>query len=208
MGPRKPKPGQSLAELKPELALEWHPTMNGALSPADVGKASRAMVWWQCDEGHEWTATVANRVASQGCRKCIHGTGASGIEQTLCAWLADCPYLRVNPVEALPLSWRRRKTMRVDLIADLLPSDRRVAVEYDGEYWHAGKADVDIAKTRALLDAGYLVIRVRENELDYLPLQDHRLLQLQHRWSAGAQGMDVTVEAIEHWLEGWTRADQ
>lgn len=31
-----PKPGQSLAEVVPELAAEWHPTLNGELTPYDV----------------------------------------------------------------------------------------------------------------------------------------------------------------------------
>ena len=34
--PRKPKPGQSLAEVNPELAKQWHPTKNGKLTPDDV----------------------------------------------------------------------------------------------------------------------------------------------------------------------------
>jgi len=33
---RKPKPGQSLAEVNPELAKQWHPTKNGAFTAYDV----------------------------------------------------------------------------------------------------------------------------------------------------------------------------
>ena len=31
-----PKPGESLADLFPDVVAEWHPTKNGDLTPADV----------------------------------------------------------------------------------------------------------------------------------------------------------------------------
>eukprot|EP00128_Syssomonas_multiformis_P014613 Colp12_sorted_trinity150504_noHs@13036 len=55
----------------PSVAAEWHPTKNGVLSPADVLPGSRRRVWWQCKQGHEWEAMIANRVlGNTGCRKC------------------------------------------------------------------------------------------------------------------------------------------
>ena len=33
MQPRKPKPEESLADINPEVAIEWHPTKNGELTP-------------------------------------------------------------------------------------------------------------------------------------------------------------------------------
>ena len=33
---RKPPKGKSLAEVNPELAKQWHPTMNGDLTPEDI----------------------------------------------------------------------------------------------------------------------------------------------------------------------------
>ncbi len=59
----------SLAAKKPHLAQEWHPTMNGKLTPGDVKPYSSNKVWWQCKNGHEWEATVLNR-AKAGCRMC------------------------------------------------------------------------------------------------------------------------------------------
>ena len=34
--PLKPKPGQSLAEFNVELAMQWHPTKNGDLTPLEI----------------------------------------------------------------------------------------------------------------------------------------------------------------------------
>ena len=51
----------SLHTENPELANEWHPTKNGALTPADVTSASSKIVWWLGKCGHEWDAAVGNR---------------------------------------------------------------------------------------------------------------------------------------------------
>lgn len=62
-----------LVNLRPTLALEWHPTKNGRLTPADVTAGSGRKVWWRCprDARHEWQATVASRVGlGAGCPVC------------------------------------------------------------------------------------------------------------------------------------------
>ena len=69
---RKPLLGNSLAELNPELAKEWHPTENGDLTPYDVTPGSGKKVWWKCDKGddHKWESSVANRSKGRGCAIC------------------------------------------------------------------------------------------------------------------------------------------
>lgn len=63
--------GNSLADLLPALAAEWHPTRNGELTPAEVGVGSGKPVWWRCQSGHEFQAKVTDR-ARRGsqCRFC------------------------------------------------------------------------------------------------------------------------------------------
>ena len=70
MPPRKPKKGQSLADLHPELIEEWSP--NNDLTPWDYGKGSDKAVWWVCGKGHEdFISRISNRVYNhQGCPKC------------------------------------------------------------------------------------------------------------------------------------------
>ena len=41
---KKPNPGESLAELNPALAKQWHPTKNGKLTPYDVTPGSKMTV--------------------------------------------------------------------------------------------------------------------------------------------------------------------
>ncbi len=54
----------SLAITCPRVAAEWHPTKNQPLTADDVVGGSSRRVWWRCrqDEGHEWRASVSNRV--------------------------------------------------------------------------------------------------------------------------------------------------
>jgi predicted Zn-ribbon and HTH transcriptional regulator len=56
---------------RPELAVEWHPTRNAAVSPAVLGMYSLEVVWWRCAGcGHEWQATVKSRAHGAGCPSC------------------------------------------------------------------------------------------------------------------------------------------
>ena len=59
-----------LATLRPDIAVEWHPVKNGTLTPADVLPRSQKIVWWLCEKGHEWQASVANRSNGNGCPYC------------------------------------------------------------------------------------------------------------------------------------------
>jgi hypothetical protein len=66
-------PGNSLAAEFPEVAAQWHPTKNGALTPDRVLPRAGIRAWWTCPEGpdHQWEATVANRTAGgTGCPFC------------------------------------------------------------------------------------------------------------------------------------------
>jgi predicted nucleic acid-binding Zn-ribbon protein len=68
---RKPPPGRSLADVESHLAAEWHPTLNGDLTPADVLPGSQAKVWWRCPKcQREYQARVFKRTQGQGCREC------------------------------------------------------------------------------------------------------------------------------------------
>jgi hypothetical protein len=60
-----------LASKYPKLALQWHPTKNGELKPSQVVGGGKKIIWWLCDFGHEWPATIGNRVYfDSGCPVC------------------------------------------------------------------------------------------------------------------------------------------
>ena len=59
-----------LATVLPEVAAQWHPTKNGALTPDKVVPGKHRKVWWQCELGHEWEAQVSCRSGGTGCPVC------------------------------------------------------------------------------------------------------------------------------------------
>jgi hypothetical protein len=78
-----------LQTINPTLAREWHPTGNGTLTPRDVTPSSNKKVWWICDKGHEWEATINDRSRGTGCPYCSGKLATS-----------DNCLQRVNPVLA------------------------------------------------------------------------------------------------------------
>ena len=68
---REIHPGENdLASQYPQLSAQWHPTKNGLLTPDQVLLGTTRRVWWICEKGHEWQATVASRVSGCGCPVC------------------------------------------------------------------------------------------------------------------------------------------
>lgn len=65
---RKALPGfNDLAALVPEVAAQWHPTLNGTLTPDRVTTGSHKRVWWLCPLGHTWRAVVYARARGRRC---------------------------------------------------------------------------------------------------------------------------------------------
>ena len=63
----------SLAALRPDVAREWHPTLND-FTPSDVTAQSKKRAWWRCPNGpdHEWQTMVQSRggPTKSGCPFC------------------------------------------------------------------------------------------------------------------------------------------
>lgn len=62
-----PKPGASLVERFPDIARELHPTRNSSATGSNTNAGAAATLWWICDSGHEWQASVEYRT-SRGSR--------------------------------------------------------------------------------------------------------------------------------------------
>ena len=164
----RPSWESNLAVHRPDLAIEWHPTKNGLLRASDVARTTARVVWWQCasDVSHEWQASCNSRVCQEtGCPQC-HPVHASLQELGLYAELATI--LELRPLGAV-LSFGKVR-WRPDAIIDSV----HTIVEFDGSYWHAKPVTIsrDLRNTRLALEAGWRVIRVREDPLPLLTPQD------------------------------------
>ena len=59
-----------LQTVNPTLASEWNYDKNGDLKPEHFLENSGKKVWWKCQKGHEWQATINNRKKGSGCPCC------------------------------------------------------------------------------------------------------------------------------------------
>ena len=64
----------SLLAQYPNIAAEWHPTKNGALTPSNTRFNSSKTVWWLGKCSHEWQANVVTRTNGTGA--CPYCSGA------------------------------------------------------------------------------------------------------------------------------------
>jgi hypothetical protein len=60
-----------LATIAPEIAKQWHPRLNGTLTPKYVKPSSNRKVWWICHKGHVWQARVSDRRNGSSCPYCL-----------------------------------------------------------------------------------------------------------------------------------------
>lgn len=76
-----------LSARAPEVAAEWHPTKNGALTPDAVTVGTHRKVWWKCPAApdHEWDATINSRTQGTGCPFCAGRRVSSTNSLALCA---------------------------------------------------------------------------------------------------------------------------
>lgn len=202
----------SLAQRSPELAAQWHPELNGcAADEVPVGNNQR-MAWWVCAKGHPpWPALISVRYyVGSGCPKCGLST-PSDIEDRLRQRLNASRFGLRNPGNsdvAVKARWPNGRPYRVDFLGRVPQTGQPVVVEYDGRGWHEGdsREAVDAEKTRNLLGAGYVVVRVREGRLPHLPIEHPALMQLSHRWSNKDEDLAPLVDDITAWLDSLGRS--
>lgn len=81
-----------LATKFPEIAAQWHPTLNGDLRPTDVTYGSGAAIWWIITREnpltHEqedliWNAKIDNRIKGRGCPYLKNSYGETAIRNLL-----------------------------------------------------------------------------------------------------------------------------
>lgn len=82
--------------------------------------------------------------------------------------------------------------------ADIYIPSIKVAVEYDGKYWHSKKAHQDNIKNISLNSMGIFVIRVRDIGLP--PLEDFDGMIFYHGYKQGGKHMTDIITGIIHEL--------
>lgn len=183
-------PGMNdLESHNPELASQWHPTLNNGIQPNSVAPYSSTKFWWQCkeEESHVWEAPINNRNAGPNkigtrCPKCIVYKTESAFRD-LFNELTDLEFIDGR----VPVKWSKRNFTQIDILNE----ENKICIEYDGFWSHGGKPpsrfnleeciDRDVRKTEALLAAGYTVIRIRDSDLPNIPVIADKFFQIPYK---------------------------
>ena len=144
-----------IATTKPTLAAEWHPTKNGDLSPQQVTIGSGRKVWWLCPNGHEYQAKIMDRGHGTNCPICISGRQTSFAEQAFFYYIKQVRPDAINRAKGII---DNRKEL------DIYIPSIRVAIEYDGSFWHKSAESYDKEKKKYLLCKSKKIrlIRIKE----------------------------------------------
>ena len=139
------------------------------MTPMDVTPNSNRKVWWICNKGHTWQATVDHRNRGVGCPVCNSERHTSFPEYILIF------YLRKYGLEVI----HSYNANGYEL--DVYIPEKKVAIEYDGYYWHKNKANKDLEKNHRCMIDGIKLYRIREglptlhdSSIDYVIRKDQR----------------------------------
>ena len=155
----------NLAYLKPDYFEEWHPTKN-TVDPSTIGIAdSKHKPWWLCKHcGNEWQTSCNNRNKGKGCSLCDL-TPQSRQELTITFELMTI-FGEIDPK-----GFKTRLNGRMRSV-DIYVPELKLAIEFDGSYWHKNKQQMDKLKTKLLNEQGHKVIRIRQEPLRKLTPND------------------------------------
>lgn len=117
-----------LITKNPTLAKEWHPTLND--KPASsVAPNTNKKAWWLCASGHEYFARVADRNFNKsGCPKCNAISMVSKAEQELYDHLVKTTGFDIKQSD---------RTVLKPLELDMYIPEKKLAIEFNGVYWHS-----------------------------------------------------------------------
>lgn len=121
-----------LATKNPELASQWHPTLNGELTPYDVTCGSHKYIIWKCKEcGYEWEAQVAKRALyNRGCPECNKSKGEKQLDIILTQY--NVPHNSQYTFDNLVGIGGNLLRFDVPVFWDVKKTNLRMLIEYDG----------------------------------------------------------------------------
>ena len=162
-----------LQTINPTLASEWNYEKNGDLTPTNISPNSNKSVWWKCQKGHEWQTMVYNRSNGCGCPICKSERHTSFPEYAIIF------YLKKYGIDAI----HSYKSNGYEL--DIYIPSKKIAIEYDGYFWHKNREKTDLAKNAKCNNDGITLFRIRaglpslnDSSIDYIIKENQKDLHI------------------------------
>ena len=90
-----------LSTVNPMIAKEWDYEKNEKLIPEEITSGSGKKVWWKCEKGHSWNASIISRNRGNGCPICANRIALEG-------------YNDITANEELFKSWNYKKNIELN----------------------------------------------------------------------------------------------
>lgn len=156
-----------LSATNPELLKEWDYTLNTKFSPDKINPGSHLKVNWICkrNPSHKWQTAINLRTKNNlGCPFCkVH---SQSIQELTISFELKTIFNGIDP-----MGYKIKLDNKIFSI-DIFIKDLKLAIEFDGSYWHKESHVKDHAKTNALILGGFDVIRIREKPLKTISEND------------------------------------
>ena len=162
-----------LQTINPILANEWNYEKNQGITPSNILPNSNRSVWWRCSKDHEWQTMVYNRTNGCGCPFCKSERHTSFPEYALVF------YLQKYGIDVL----HSYKGNGYEL--DIYIQSQKIAIEYDGGFWHKDKVKKDLEKNSKCKRDGITLFRIRaglpslnDSSIDYIIQENQKDLHV------------------------------
>lgn len=146
-----------LETLYPNILKEWNYEKNINLPSTYMAKSNKK-VWWKCQYGHEWEASIVNRVKGRNCPICLKEYKVSFPEKAIYY------YIKKNYPNSIE-NYRNELLHNKEI--DIFIPSLNIGIEYDGKRWHKDIRK-DLKKDKLCKELGIELIRVRETGLPKL----------------------------------------
>ena len=191
----------SLAWHDPGLAAEWSPTNPRSAWEVRPHSSTPFVPEWICatDARHVWRAPLSSRSNGAECPECRE-VGKSRVELDHHAAAVEVFGNARSGVIMQDEAFTTRMSWTTDISVSI--NGHTLVIEYDGAYWHsaAAKVLVDERKSLDLLAAGCVVVRLREDNLPPLAIDNPRYREIQVHSTVSRPR--AVMEEIRDWVAG------
>lgn len=150
------------ATTHPHLATEWDYVKNDK-TPQEITYGSGKKFWWKCPLGHSYQASPLHRtIGSTNCPICNSGRQTSFAEQAVYFYIKKLYPDAIN---------RYTEIFDNRMELDIFIPSIRLAIEYDGVFWHKNKSREKI-KYQYCQKNNIKLIRIKEAQADCWDIAD------------------------------------
>ena len=144
---------KSLEYKDERVAKEWDRVKNKIKASEVFYQSAKQNYWWKCKYGHQWRTSIYHRTVSKS-------------DCPSCKISSSLPEIRIySELMTLFKNVRHRYYYDKNFEIDIFLPDQKIAIEYDGWYFHKGRYEKDIVKNNKIKNFGLKLIRIREEGL-------------------------------------------